>query len=110
VSDTDTDSESDDHEIACTFEQGVKGTMPTKFMSKSERRHVRRNLYEIGEAYAADANKDKVIYVTKVPKQIHDEPRQRKPGPWRLAVMFFTWTDIRTVVAGTLPNWRRGNR
>ncbi len=84
MSDTDTDSASDDNDIAYSCEQDIKGAVPTRYMSKSQRRHVRRNLCEIGEAYMNEAKLRKDVYVTKVPQPLNYKPRPRKPGPWRL--------------------------
>ena len=42
--------------------------------------------------------------VIKMPRQINDKPRPRKPGPWRV-VEIFTWTAMITIVAGTMINW-----
>ncbi len=78
--------------------------MATKFMSESQRRHVRKNLHEIGEAYTNEAKQEKEIFVTKMPKQINDRPRPRKPGPWRV-VEIFTWSAIITIMAGMLSQW-----
>ena len=105
MSETDSELESEDNDTAFTYQQDMKSNMATKFMSKSQRRHVRRNLYEIGDAYTAEAKQAKEVYVTKLPRQINDRPKPRKPGPWRV-VEIFTWTAIVTILAGMmLPQW-----
>jgi hypothetical protein len=105
ISDTESEGNSDDdNDIACAFQSDIKGNMPTKYMSKTQRRHVRRNLHEIGEAFSEEAKKTNQSFVIKMPRQINDKPRPRKPGPWRV-VEIFTWTAMITMVAGTMMNW-----
>ena len=58
----------------------------------------------IGDAYTKQAQQDKDIFVTKVPKQINDRPRPRNPGPWRV-IEIFTRTAIITILAGSMVNW-----
>jgi hypothetical protein len=101
ASDTESETESEAEEQR-TYEQDVLSTMPTKYMSKSQRRKVRRNLYEISEGYMTESTE---VFATQIPKQISYKPRPRKPGKWRVQELF-TWTAMVTIVAGMMDQWQ----
>ena len=100
VSDTVTESESEP-EYTSMYEHDVHSTMPTKYMSKSQRRKVRRNLFEISESYKTDESE---VHFA-VPRQIEYKPKPRQPGRWRM-IEIFTWTAMVAIVAGTMPQWQ----
>ena len=83
------------------YEHDVHSTMPTRYLSKTQKRKVRRNLFEISESYKTDESD---VHMT-MPRQIDYKPAPRKPGKWRM-IEIFTWTAMVTIVAGTMPDWQ----
>ena len=98
--DVESESESEsDQECLTTFIQEEMSRMPTKYLSKRQRRNVRRCLHEIVQNYQTER-----AYISSVPRQVKYKPAPRKPGPWRV-IEVFTWTAMVTIVAGELKDW-----